>query len=54
MIAPAKQGGWPRSVNVREVLNALCYVLSTGCQWQAPRKDLPLKSTAHYYFMLWD
>ncbi len=41
-------------MNVREVLNAICYVLSTGCQWQALPKDLPPKSTAHYYFMLWD
>ena len=30
------------------------YVLSTGCQWQALPKDLPPKSTAHSYFMLWD
>jgi len=29
-------------------------VLSTGCQWQALPKDLPPKSTAHYYFALWD
>ncbi|MGC2506223.1 MAG: IS5 family transposase [Candidatus Acidiferrales bacterium] len=54
MIPPAKHGGRPRDVNVREVLNAICYVLSTGCQWQALPKDLPPKSTAHYYLMLWD
>ena len=54
MIPPAKRGGRPRDVNVREVLNAIFYVLSTGCQWQALPKDLPPKSTAHYYFMLWD
>jgi transposase len=41
-------------VNVREVLNAIFYVLWTGCQWQALPKDLPPKSTAHHYFMLWD
>ena len=41
-------------VNVREVLNAIFYVLSTGCQWKALPKDLPPKSTVHYYFMLWD
>jgi hypothetical protein len=29
-------------------------VLSTGCQWKALPKDLPPKSTAHHYFMLWD
>ncbi len=49
MIPPAKHGGRPRDVNIREVLNAICYVLSTGCQWQALPKDLPPKSTAHYY-----
>ena len=54
MIPPARRGGRPRNVNVREVLNAIFYVLSTGCQWNALPKDLPPKSTAHYYFMLWD
>jgi len=53
-ISPAKHGGRPRDVNVREVLNGIFYVLSTGCQWQALPKDLPPKSTAHYYFMLWE
>jgi transposase len=52
MIPPAKHGGRPRDVNIREVLNAICYVLSTGCQWQALPKDLPPK--AHFYFMPWD
>jgi transposase len=54
MIPPAKRGGRRREVSVREVLNAIFYVLSTGCQWQALPKDLPPKSTAHHYFMLWD
>src|SRR4029077_13788371 len=46
--------GKSRTVNIREVLNPIFYVLSTGCQWQALPKDLPPKSTAHSYFMLWD
>jgi len=49
MIPPAKRGGRPREVNLREVLNAIFYVLSTGCQWLALPKDLPPKSTAHAY-----
>ena len=53
MIPPARRGGRKRSIDVREVLNAIFYVLSTGCQWKALPKDLPPKSTAHYYFMLW-
>lgn len=54
MIPPGKRSGRRREVNVREVLNAIFCVLSTGCQWQALPKDLPPKSTAHSYFMLWD
>jgi transposase len=54
LIPPAKRGGRPRTVNLREVLNAIFYVLSTGCQWSAVPKDLPPKSTAHVYFGLWD
>ena len=54
MIPPARRGGRPRDVNVREVLNAVFYVLATDCQWQALPKDLPPRSTAHHYFILWD
>ena len=54
MIPPAKRGGRPREVDLREVLNAIFYVLSTGCQWPALPKDLPPKSTAHAYLMLWE
>ena len=54
LIPPARRGGRRRSVDVREVVNAIFYVLATGCQWQALPKDLPPKSTAHFYFMLWD
>jgi transposase len=49
---PARRGGRRRSVNVREVLNAIFYVLSTGCQWNAMPKDLPPTSTAHFYFFV--
>jgi transposase len=41
-----------REVNVREVINAIFYVLSTSCQWNALPKDLPPKSTVHDYFIL--
>jgi transposase len=48
MIPPAKRRGRPRDVNIREVLNAIFYVLLTGCQWQALPKDPPAKSTARH------
>src|ERR1700732_1639397 len=54
MIPPARRGGRPRDVNMREIINGLLYLLWTGCQWQALPKDLPPKSTVHHYFKLWD
>lgn len=54
LIPPAKPGGRKRTVNVREVVNAIFYVLWTGCQWQALPKDLPPRSTVYDYFDLWD
>jgi len=53
-IPPAKRGGNKRTVDLREVVNGLMYVLSTGCQWRAIPKDLPPRSTVHDYFDLWD
>src|SRR4051812_9608503 len=54
LIQPAKRGGRPRTVDVREVLNAIFYVLWTGCQWKALPKDLPPRSTVWEYLDLWD
>lgn len=54
LIPPARRGGRPRKVDVREVLNAVFYVLSTGCQWAALPRDLPPRSTVWDYLDLWD
>jgi putative transposase len=53
LIPPAKRGGNKRSVNLREIVNGLMYVLSTGCQWRAIPKDLPPRSTLFAYLDLW-
>ena len=53
MIPPGKHGGDKRTVIMREVVNGLMYILSTGCQWRAIPKDLPPKSTVYEYFDLW-
>jgi len=53
LIPPAKSGGNKRSVDVREVMNGIMYILSTGCQWRATPKDLPPRSTLFDYFDLW-
>ena len=53
LIPPAKRGGNKRTVDLREVVNGLMYVLSTGCQWRAIPKDLPPRSTLHDYLDVW-
>jgi transposase len=53
MIPPPKRGGNKRTVDVREVVNGLMYLLSTGCQWNALPRDLPPKSTVNDYFRRW-
>ena len=54
LLPPAKRGGGKRTVVLRDVVNGLMYVLSTGCQWRAIPKDLPPRSTVHGYFDLWN
>ena len=54
LIPPAKRGGNKRTVAVREIVNGLMYILSTGCQWAAIPKDLPARSTLHDYLDRWE
>jgi transposase len=53
LIPPGKPGGNKRTVDLREVMNGVMYILSTGCQWRAIPKDLPPRSTVHDYLDLW-
>ena len=57
VIAPLLPGrrrvGRPRTVDLREILNAIFYVLMTGCQWRALPKDFPPRSTVQGYFYHW-
>jgi transposase len=54
LIPAARRGGNKRTVNVREVVNGLMYILGTGCQWRDIPKDLPPRSTIHDYLDRWD
>ncbi len=54
LIPSAKRGGNKRTVDLREVVNGLMYVLSTGCQWRAIPKDLAPRSTVFGYLARWD
>jgi transposase len=53
LIPLAKPGGRKREVNIREVVNGVMYVLSTGCQWRYLPKNFPPKSTVFHYFNRW-
>ena len=54
LIPPAKRGGNKRTVDMRQVMSGLMYILSTDCQWAALPKDLAPRSTVHDYFARWD
>ncbi|WP_159587299.1 IS5 family transposase [Chelativorans xinjiangense] len=57
LIAPllpgAKPVGRPRAANLREVVNAILYMASTGCQWRMLPKDFPPFTTVQNYFYAW-
>ncbi len=53
LIPPAKCGGRRRTVDMREVLNGIFYVLRTGCSWEMMPHDLPPYSTVYSYFRRW-
>lgn len=53
LIPEAKHGGRPRSMDVREIFNAIFYVLRTGCAWRLLPHDLPRWSTVYSYFRNW-
>ena len=50
--APKKRGR-PRRTNLREVLNAILYLVRTGCQWRLLPHDFPPWSTVHSWYRRW-
>ncbi len=53
LIPPAKPGGRPRTADMREVVNALLYVLRNGVTWRALPHDFPPWKTVYHYFRAW-
>jgi putative transposase len=53
LLPASRRVGRPRTVDLRAVLNAILYILATGCQWRAMPKDFPPRSTVQYYFYGW-
>ena len=50
LLPGCKRGGRARTTSLREVLNAILYLLRTGCPWRMLPKDFPPKSTVYGYF----
>ena len=51
---PAPEGfGRPRTHDLREILNAVFYVLRSGCQWRLLPHDFPRWPTVYWYFRKW-
>jgi putative transposase len=53
LLPKPRRVGRPREVDLRVVMNAILYVLATGCQWRALPKDFPPFTTVQYYFYAW-
>lgn len=53
-LIPRKTGsGKPRTVDMREIFNALLYINRTGCQWRMLPGEFPPWQTVRYYFDKW-
>jgi putative transposase len=53
LLPPAPGGGRRRTTDLREVLNAILYVMRTGCAWQMLPHDFPPAGTVYDYFNQW-
>lgn len=52
-LPPPRRVGRPRTADLREVVNAIFYLATTGCQWRMLPRDLPPTSTVQRYFYDW-
>lgn len=53
MLPAARRGGRPRTTNLRDVVDAIQYIASSGCQWRMLPRDFPPVSTVRGYFYAW-
>lgn len=53
LIPPPKSGGRRREADVREVINAILYVVRTGTQWRLLPSDFPRWQTVYRYYRHW-
>lgn len=53
LIPKAKPGGRPRTTDLRGVIDAIMYLVRSGCSWRMLPRDFPPWGTVHYYFWKW-
>lgn len=53
LIPAPRRGGRRRSVNLRQVVNAIRYLQTTGCSWRELPESFPNRSTVWYYYSAW-
>ena len=53
VLPAARPGGRPRTTDLRAVLNAIFYLLRTGCQWRLLPREFPPWGTVYHYFQAW-
>lgn len=53
LLPPARRLGRPRTWPLRSIVEAIFYILATGCQWRALPRDFPPRSTVQGYFYRW-
>ena len=53
LLPPARTGGRRRTTDLRAVLDAIFYLLRTGCQWRLLPRDFPAWGTVYHYFRTW-
>jgi putative transposase len=53
LLPPPPGGGRPRKTDIREVVNAILYVLRSGCAWDLLPHDFPPPGTVYDYFSQW-
>jgi len=51
LIPSVKSGGRPTNYERREIVNAILYVLRTGCQWRLLLHDFPPWKLVYAYFL---
>lgn len=53
LLPPSNSRGRPREIDLREIINAIMYLLKSGCTWRLLPNDFPAWEKVYYYFQKW-